>query len=135
MFFLKYNHVISKGEEMINLALWKEKKKELQLNYDKISEQSGVSKRTVEDIFRGFTKTPRIDTVEAIEKVLGISEDAMEWTEEDKIQGVGAHKVPLTAEDWEWMELGNEFARTMGKEQYNAIKNLLTTAVKNKENK
>lgn len=58
----------------MDLNLWKQRKKELHLNYDKIAELAGISKRSVEDIFRGFTKTPRIDTVQAIERALGINE-------------------------------------------------------------
>lgn len=59
----------------MNLNLWKKRKKELHLNYDKIAEKAGISKRTVEDIFRGYTTTPRIDTVEAIERALGINKN------------------------------------------------------------
>ncbi len=58
----------------MDLELWKQRKKELHLNYDKIAELAGISKRSVEDIFRGYTITPRIDTVEAIEKALGLNE-------------------------------------------------------------
>ena len=54
----------------MDLELWKKRKKELHLNYEKLAEKSGVSKRTIEDIFRGFTTTPRIDTVESIERAL-----------------------------------------------------------------
>ena len=59
---------------MIDLELWKRRKKELHLNYDNIAELAGVSKRTVEDVFRGYTTTPRIDTVQAIERALGLSD-------------------------------------------------------------
>ncbi len=54
----------------IDLELWKKRKKELHLNYAMIAERANISKRSIEDIFRGFTTTPRIDTVEAIEKAL-----------------------------------------------------------------
>ncbi len=58
----------------MDLILWKQRKKELGLNYEKIAELAGISKRSVEDIFRGYTTTPRIDTVEAIERALGLNE-------------------------------------------------------------
>lgn len=57
----------------MDLELWKKRKSELHLNYEKLAKISGVSKRTIEDIFRGFTTTPRIDTVEAIERALGLA--------------------------------------------------------------
>lgn len=60
---------------MINLQLWKSRKKELKLNYAQIAEIAGVSKRTIEDIFRGFTTDPRVDTVQRIERALGLSGD------------------------------------------------------------
>lgn len=58
----------------MDLELWKKRRKELGLRYEDLAEKSGVSKRSIEDIFRGYTTTPRIDTVEAIERALGINE-------------------------------------------------------------
>lgn len=58
----------------MDLELWKKRRKELGLRYDDLAEKAGVSKRTIEDIFRGYTTAPRIDTVEAIERALGINE-------------------------------------------------------------
>lgn len=58
----------------MDLELWKKRRKELGLRYEDLAEKSGVSKRSIEDIFRGYTTTPRIDTVEAIERALGIDE-------------------------------------------------------------
>ncbi len=49
----------------------KQTKKDLNLTYKDISALSGVPLRTIEDMFAGRTK-PRINTVEAIEKALGI---------------------------------------------------------------
>lgn len=59
----------------MNLELWKKIKKEKKLTNQGISEISGVPKRTIENIFSGNTPTPRTDTVEAIEKALGIKEE------------------------------------------------------------
>lgn len=56
----------------MDILLWKQKKKELKLTNQGISDISGVPKRTVEDIFAGVTKFPRSDTVDAIEKALGL---------------------------------------------------------------
>ena len=58
---------------MVDLNLLKSKKKELNLSYDEIAKISGIPRRTIISVFMGQTKTPRIDTVEAIEKALGIT--------------------------------------------------------------
>lgn len=65
----------------MNLELWKKTKKEKKLTNQNISNLSGVPKRTIEDIFSGSTKSPRADTVEAIEKALGISQAPKEENE------------------------------------------------------
>lgn len=57
---------------MHSLEFYKAKKKELHLTNDKVSEISGLPKRTVEDFFAGISKDPRASTLEAIERALGI---------------------------------------------------------------
>lgn len=48
-----------------------ERKKELGYSYEKLSELSGVPVGTVQKVLGGITKTPRYDTLYALEKVLG----------------------------------------------------------------
>lgn len=62
---------------MYDLELWKARKKELKLTLDDIAEHTGISISTIKDIFRGATYAPRVDTVQAIENVLGISDDSI----------------------------------------------------------
>ena len=57
---------------MRSLEFYKAKKKELHLTNDKVSEISGLPKRTVEDFFAGISKAPRASTLEAIERALGL---------------------------------------------------------------
>ena len=45
---------------------------------------SGIPKRTVEDIFAGKTPNPRANTIEAIEKLLGIYDAKIDISEEEK---------------------------------------------------
>ncbi len=59
---------------MIDISLWEKRKKELNLTFDQLSKLSGIPKRTILGIFRGEVHTPRIDTVQAIEKTLGIDQ-------------------------------------------------------------
>ena len=58
---------------MYDLELWKKAKKAKKLTLEDIAKKSNIGISTIKDIFRGVTYAPRIDTVEAIEKVLGIS--------------------------------------------------------------
>lgn len=52
----------------------KKAKKDKKLTFDQLSSLSGIPVSTIYDIFRGVTSAPRIDTVQAIEKALGLSE-------------------------------------------------------------
>lgn len=60
---------------MYNLEVWKKRKKELKITLDEIAESTGISISTIKDIFRGATYAPRVDTVQAIEQVLGLSDE------------------------------------------------------------
>ena len=57
---------------VINIDLWKKRRKELGLKYEDLAEAAKVSLNTVKNIFRGYTECPRIDTVQAIEQALGL---------------------------------------------------------------
>lgn len=48
--------------------------KEHKITYKMLAEMSGVPESTLKNIFGGFTPNPRIDTIEAIERALGINE-------------------------------------------------------------
>ena len=58
----------------IKLDLWKLRKKELKLTNKQIAELANLPLRTVEQIMCGTVKSPRLDTVEAIERALGLNE-------------------------------------------------------------
>ena len=66
------------------LAL-KNRKKELKMTLDELSEKSGIAKRTIEDIFRGATKNPRIDTMQAIERALGLTMEETQKSPQDEL--------------------------------------------------
>ena len=101
----------------MDLELWKRRKKELHLNYATLAALSHVSKRTIEDIFRGFTRTPRIDTVMAIEHALGLR-----VTDEERAAGVVDRIcVWITPEEDELLTLFRE----MGEKDRNAARQTL----------
>lgn len=56
----------------MNIEQLKNEKKKRKMTLQEISDLSGIPKRTVDDIFSGHTKNPRVDTLQAIEKALGI---------------------------------------------------------------
>lgn len=59
---------------MINIELWKKRKKELNWSHDDLARESGVSRRTIAGIFAGDERgqNPTIETVQAIERALGL---------------------------------------------------------------
>lgn len=72
---------------MIDLKLWKKKKKELKLTLLDLAEITGISISSLKDIFRGATPHPRIDTVKAIETALQLEENEIivpRLTDEEK---------------------------------------------------
>lgn len=72
---------------MVNLELWNAKRKQLKISLVQLSEITEISISTIKDIFRGATTDPRIETVQRIERALGISheqESLPAYTEEEK---------------------------------------------------
>ena len=67
---------------MISVEELIEAKKAQKITLDEISARSGIAKRTIEDIFRGATKHPRVDTMQAIERALGLDAPAPEVSKE-----------------------------------------------------
>lgn len=67
---------------MVNIELWKKRKKELHWSHDDLARESGVSRRTIAGIFAGDARgqNPTIETVQAIEKALGLSEEGYRST-------------------------------------------------------
>ena len=60
---------------MVDLALWNAKRKELKMSLATLAEITEISISTIKDIFRGATTDPRIETVQRIEKALGIEKE------------------------------------------------------------
>lgn len=79
---------------MYDLQLWKARKKELKLTLDDIAEQTNISISTIKDIFRGATYAPRVDTVQAIERVLGLNSSKTIY-DINGISPITTHRIPM----------------------------------------
>lgn len=98
----------------MNIEQLKIVKKKKRMTLQEISELSGIPKRTVDDIFSGHTKNPRIDTMQAIEQALGLSTPPLQWTEEDKALGAGNHPTYLSEKEWRILNAFNDLERSRG---------------------
>ena len=82
----------------INIELWKQKRKELNLDYRMLAQKADVSLNTIKNIFRGATTDPRIETVQAIERALGIDEkeksSPTEMSESEKLMLELFNRIP-----------------------------------------
>ena len=59
--------------------------KQKKITYEKLAELSGIPLQTIQKIFAGITKNPRIDTVQAIENALGLDkETSTDLTNQEK---------------------------------------------------
>lgn len=116
----------------MNIALWKKRKKELHWTHDDLARESGISRRTIAGIFSGDPRyaSPTLNTVEAIEKALGIENPTLEWTEEDKALGVGNHPTYLSERERKWMELGSEILRKKGEAYYEMLEQMIESVIK-----
>ena len=56
----------------LQLNEWKNAKKKLNLSYDDLAKMTGYSRSTITNIFCGYIDLPRHETVQAIEKALGL---------------------------------------------------------------
>lgn len=91
-----------------------------------LAQKANLAQGTVEKVLFGIVKHPRIDTMQAIERALGLSE----WTAEEKAEGVGNHAVVLSADEWDWLELRNEILEVGGQEYLNSLTTLIQNSTK-----
>lgn len=105
----------------MNIEFWKKRRKELKLTYEELATLSGVSRRTIAGIFGGDYQysSPTLNTVDAIERVLGISNN---WTAEERAQGVveSVQRI-ITPEEDELLDLYAEVGRRFGTAKQEAV--------------
>lgn len=103
--------------------------KEKDITYEELAKKTGLSISTIKKLFAGISKYPRVDTMQAIERALGIGGQTLEWTEEDKALGVGNHPVYLSDRERKWMELGSEVLRVKGEAYYEMLEQMIEAVI------
>jgi len=63
-----------------------EYKKKLGLTSAELAEKAGIPKTTLDKILSGVTKDPKLETLKAIARVLGLTLDDFDDRDEDKIE-------------------------------------------------
>lgn len=84
----------------MNLELWKQVKKQKGLTIADIAERANLPKGSVQNIFAGYVPNPRVDTVEAIERALGLNEKSPSEERKGKWINVYGHiaaGIPIEA--------------------------------------
>ncbi len=103
--------------------------KEKDITYEELAKRTGLSISTIKKLFAGISKYPRIDTMQAIERALGIGGPPLEWSVEDKALGAGSHPAVLSEDDWEWLELKSDALRLKGKDFYEMLKKMIKAVI------
>lgn len=64
---------------------YKKHLKQIGMTYEQLSEKSGIPLNTLKNIFRGKTAHPRIDTVQSIERALGLTTEETQKSPQDEL--------------------------------------------------
>lgn len=116
---------------MINIEMLKKAKKERNMTYEQLSKMSNIPLSTIYDIFRGVTTAPRIDTIQAIERALGL---APTFTEEERALGLSEnHLIALSDDDRELIHLFAEAEDELGKAYVKAVKQMVRLQIDSKD--
>ena len=109
------------------IQYYKDYLKQKNITYEKLSEMSGIPLNTLKNIFRGKTEHPRIDTIQAIERALGL---APTFTDEERALGLSDnHLIALSDEDRELINLFAEAEETLGKAYVRGVKQMVRIAI------
>ena len=107
--------------------------KKMGMTYEQLSINSGIPLNTLKNIFSGRTENPRIDTMQAIERALGL---APTFTEEERALGLSEnYAVVLSDIDRHDFHILARAREKLGDEYVNAHMKLLELATENKDKK
>ena len=118
---------------MIDVNLWNKTRKEQKITLDILSAKSGIPLNTLKNIFSGRTPTPRIDTVQAIERALGL---APTFTKEERALGLSEnHLIAMSDKDRHRFHVLAFADETLGEDFVDTQINLLEMAANAKAKK
>ena len=107
--------------------------KKNKITYDELARRTGLSKSCITKIFAGIARYPRVDTMQAIERALGL---APEWTDRDAALGV-TENAPVVLSDTDRYRL-NTLARAeevLGIDYVNGVLSIIEITIENKNKK
>lgn len=117
----------------IKLENWKKAKKEKKLSYDDLARLTGYSRSTITNIFCGYIDLPRHETVQAIERALGLTP---ELTDEEKALGlVSSTPIVLSDRDKKRLQMLMEADDVLGKERVDVALSMIALAVEAEKEK
>lgn len=108
----------------MDIEFYNQKRKELKLTMDDLAKQAGISRRTLTGILRQEPKysNPTIDTIQKIERALGLSD----ITDEEAAAGVREFVVKnITADEDDLLEDYRELGRKKGADAQKAARDVV----------
>lgn len=103
---------------MLNLELWRKAKKARKLTIAEIAQMANLPKGSVQNIFAGYVKNPRIDTVQRIENALGLNDVA----DSEYLDGVReVATIVVTSKEDDFIMLFRELGKRRGEDSQDAL--------------
>ncbi len=104
------------------LNLWRKRKKELKLTNKELALKANLPLRTVEQVMCGRVSSPRLDTVQAIERALEITPSELQWTAEERALGImDTIKISVTPEEEEILYLYRQIIKKKGEAAHEVL--------------
>lgn len=114
----------------MNTKQLNELRKNAGISIEELSNRANLPKSTVEKILFGVVKHPRIDTMQAIERALGL---APTFTEEERALGLSEnHLIAMSDDDRELFHLFAEAEEKLGKEYVRGVKQMVRVTIDTK---
>lgn len=114
----------------MNTKQLNELRKNAGISIEELSNRANLPKSTVEKILFGVVKHPRIDTMQAIERALGL---APTFTEEERALGLSEnHLIALSDDDRELINLFAEAEEKLGKSYVRGVKQMVRVTIDTK---
>lgn len=115
---------------MLDIERLRKAKKEKKLSYDELAQLTGLSRSTITNIFCGYIDLPRHETVQSIERALGL---APTFTDEERALGLSdTHLIALSDNDRELINLFAEAEEKLGQSYVRGVKQMVRIAIDTK---